>query len=38
VTQYLASLPLRNLGKRVANLREQHDTVVTALDMIFLGF
>ena len=38
VTQYLASLPMRNLGRRVANLRDQHDTVVTALDMIFLGF
>jgi len=38
VTQYLAAIPTSALGPRVGNLRDQHDTVVTALDMIFLGF
>lgn len=38
VTQYLASMPTKALGRRVANLRAEHDTVVAALDMIFLGF
>lgn len=38
VTQYLASMPTRALGRRVINLRQHHDTVVAALDMILLGF
>ena len=38
VTQYLGSAPVAELGRVITNLDDHHDTVVAALDMIFLGF
>lgn len=38
VTQYLAAVPRRLLGKPVASLSRQRDDIVSALDLLFQGF
>lgn len=38
VTQYLAAVPVSELGKPVANLSAHFDEITNALDMVFIGF
>lgn len=37
VTQFVASVPRRLMGKEVLNLQEQADVIVNALDCLFQG-
>jgi len=37
-TQYMAAVPKSELGDKVASLSSNHAEIVTALDMLFLGF
>lgn len=38
VTQFAATVPLRELGERVASLVEEQDAIGAALDMLVSGF
>lgn len=38
VTQYIAAVPTRRLGRPVGNLANQHTAIVTALDFLVQGF
>jgi toxin CcdB len=38
VTQAMASVPVGDLGERVASLADQHSTIVDALDFLLQGF
>ncbi len=38
VTQYLAAVPLKDLGKPLANLADRRDDIVAALDLLLQGF
>lgn len=38
VTQYLAAVPLRLLGKPVSSLSRRRDEIVSALDLLLQGF
>jgi toxin CcdB len=38
VTQFAASVPVRELGAQVANLSDQHSTIMNAIDMLTTGY
>lgn len=38
VTQFAATVPVRELGERVASLLEEQDVIGAALDMLVSGF
>jgi hypothetical protein len=38
VTQFMAAVPTRELREKIGSLADQHDTIMNALDMIFIGF
>jgi len=38
VTQLITAIPATELKASIANLNKEHDTIATALDMIFYGF
>ena len=38
LTQAIASIPVRQLGRAVASLDSQHDQITRALDILLLGF
>jgi toxin CcdB len=38
VTQFMAAVPVSELGTRIGSLEHAHDEITSALDMIFLGF
>ena len=38
LTQLIAAIPVRELGERVATLKNHQDTITEALDMLFQGF
>ncbi len=38
MTQFLAAVSVHALGNAIANLTDEHDGVVAALDMLFQGF
>jgi toxin CcdB len=38
VTQFLAAIPSSELRRPIASLDHEHDTIVNALDLLFLGF
>lgn len=38
VTQFAATVPVRQLGERVVSLVEQQDAIGAALDMLVTGF
>lgn len=38
VTQFLAAMPLNELGQPVDNLDRDYDRIKAAIDMVFLGF
>ena len=38
VTQFAGAVPVRELGKVVDNLTEEHSTIVNALDMLTTGY
>lgn len=37
MTQYLAAVPRRELGRAVGNLAERHDEITRALDVLYTG-
>lgn len=38
VTQYAASMPVREMGERIASLMHEQDRINLALDMLITGF
>jgi toxin CcdB len=38
VTQFAASVPLRELGSRIANLEGEHPAIMNAIDMLTTGY
>jgi toxin CcdB len=38
LTQSLVALPLADLGPVIANIKNHHDEIVAALDMLFSGY
>jgi toxin CcdB len=38
VTQFAASVPVRELGPPVANLNDQHAVIMNAIDMLTTGY
>lgn len=38
VTHFAAAVPLRGLGQPVGSLRDEHDRIMAALDMLLTGY
>jgi toxin CcdB len=37
VTQFVAAMPARNLGRRIGDLADQRDAIIGALDVLITG-
>ena len=38
VTHLAAAIPVRDLGQRIMSLRDEHDRIMNALDMLLTGY
>lgn len=38
VTHLAAAVPVRDLGQRITSLRDEHDRIMNALDMLLTGY